>query len=134
MHQAARQLADDQRRLCTSLFNEPNPDQINLPFGFLLCEAFLPSSHPLDAFSLVSKAEACYYAACLKSLCHLSPTIGYTSGWLVLVEDANTLCESTLDEIVTTLTALDWHATATANFSLSSTGMLFLVIKVKAYA
>ena len=40
------------------------------------CEVFpLSTVHPLDAFSLVTKAEARYDADCLKSFCYLSPTI-----------------------------------------------------------
>lgn len=57
-----------------------------------------------------------------------------TSGWVVLVEDDNTLCEGAADEIVDTLARLDWRKTSMAKFSPSSTGMSFPASKVGAYA
>ena len=56
---------------------------------------------------------------------------GYTSGWVILVEDDNTLCEGALDEMATTLEKLD--GVAMAKFSPLSTGMSFPASKVRAY-
>ena len=55
----------------------------------------------------------------------------YTSGWAVLVEDDNTLCEGALNELVTTLGG---RKVAFAKFSPSWTGMSFPVCKGRAYA
>jgi hypothetical protein len=57
----------------------------------------------------------------------------YTSGWLVLVEDDCTLCPGGLDEIVVTLSKLDYQNTSTARFSKSSRGTAFPVNKINAY-
>lgn len=57
----------------------------------------------------------------------------YTSGWVVLVEDDNTLCGGGLDEIVTTLGGLDARDVALAKFSPASTGMSIPVSRVEAF-
>ena len=57
----------------------------------------------------------------------------YASGWVVLVEDDNLLCEGALDELVGTLGTLDRQAIALAKFSPLSTGMSFPVGKVGKY-
>ena len=57
----------------------------------------------------------------------------YASGWVVLVEDDNLVCEGALDELVSTLGLVDRHATALVKFSPSSTGMSFPVGKLGKY-
>ena len=57
----------------------------------------------------------------------------HTSGWVVLVEDDNPLCDGALDELVTTLGGLDAKAMAMAKFSPFGTGMSFPVGKVMAF-
>ena len=57
----------------------------------------------------------------------------HASGWVVLVEDDNLLCEGALDELVGTLGTLDAQATALAKFSPLSTGMSFPVRKLGKY-
>ena len=69
LREAERQVAVVQKRLCLRLFNEPNPDRINIPLEFLRREV------PLNAFSLGEEDKVRYYADSLKSLCDLGSTI-----------------------------------------------------------